>query len=166
VNDLTLWNELTRREQRIMIKLFGGGSPNGDGPIETVNLLRLGLIHRERINLGWPRTIHCCIQSATRGPSGGSDGVDPASATARAVKSGQMPAVWRHMESLPVEAGKSIGNRLRHLTVVSRGRLSPRTLSTVEHHSGTYRCWPETGNSGRLRGTSRPNADVEVRART
>jgi hypothetical protein len=27
-----------------MIKLFGGGSPNGDGPIETVNLLRLGLI--------------------------------------------------------------------------------------------------------------------------
>jgi hypothetical protein len=127
VNDLTLWNELTRREQRIMIKLFGGGSPNGDGPIETVNLLRLGLIHRERINLGWPRTIHCCIQSATRGPSGGSDGVDPASATARAVKSEQMPAVWRHMESLPVEAGKSIGNRLRHLTVVSRGRLSPRT---------------------------------------
>lgn len=44
MNDLTLWNELTRREQRIMIKLFGGGSPNGDGPIETVNLLRLGLI--------------------------------------------------------------------------------------------------------------------------
>ena len=25
MNDLTLWNELTRREQRIMIKLFGGG---------------------------------------------------------------------------------------------------------------------------------------------
>ena len=44
MNDLTLWNELTRREQRIMIKLFGGGSANGDGPIETVNLMRLGLI--------------------------------------------------------------------------------------------------------------------------
>jgi hypothetical protein len=44
VNDLTLWDELTRREQRIMIKLFGGGSLNGDAPIETVNLMRLGLI--------------------------------------------------------------------------------------------------------------------------
>jgi len=27
-----------------MIKLFGGGSPLGDGPIETANLARLGLI--------------------------------------------------------------------------------------------------------------------------
>ena len=27
-----------------MIKLFGGGSPHGDGPIETANLTRLGLI--------------------------------------------------------------------------------------------------------------------------
>ena len=44
MNDLALWNELTRREQRIMIKLFGGGSPLGDGPIETANLTRLGLI--------------------------------------------------------------------------------------------------------------------------
>jgi hypothetical protein len=44
VNDLALWNELTRREQRILIKLFGGGSRHGDGPIETVNLMRLGLI--------------------------------------------------------------------------------------------------------------------------
>ena len=45
MNDLALWNELTRREQRIMIKLFGGGeSSHGDGPLETVNLTRLGLI--------------------------------------------------------------------------------------------------------------------------
>lgn len=44
MNGLALWNELTRREQRIMIKLFGGGSPLGDGPIETANLARLGLI--------------------------------------------------------------------------------------------------------------------------
>ena len=44
MNDLALWNELTRREQRIMIKLFGGGSSHGGGPIETVNLTRLGLI--------------------------------------------------------------------------------------------------------------------------
>jgi hypothetical protein len=27
-----------------MIKLLGGGSSHGDGPIETVNLTRLGLI--------------------------------------------------------------------------------------------------------------------------
>jgi hypothetical protein len=27
-----------------MIKLFGGGSPNADGPIDTLNLMRLGLI--------------------------------------------------------------------------------------------------------------------------
>ncbi|MGM4986915.1 hypothetical protein [Tardiphaga sp. 841_E9_N1_2] len=44
INDLILWNELTRREQRIMNKLFGGGSAYGDGPIETVNLMRLDLI--------------------------------------------------------------------------------------------------------------------------
>jgi hypothetical protein len=44
VNDLALWNELTRREQRIIIKLFGGGSPLGDGQVDTVNLMRLGLI--------------------------------------------------------------------------------------------------------------------------
>ncbi|MFB9267296.1 hypothetical protein ACFFWD_29760 [Bradyrhizobium erythrophlei] len=42
--DLTLWNKLTRREQRIIIKPFGGGSSHGDSLIETVNLMRLGLI--------------------------------------------------------------------------------------------------------------------------
>lgn len=44
VPDLTLWNKLTRREQRIVVKLFGGGSTHGDSLIETVNLMRLGLI--------------------------------------------------------------------------------------------------------------------------
>ncbi|MET4804753.1 hypothetical protein ABIA96_007363 [Bradyrhizobium sp. LB11.1] len=42
--DLTLWNKLTRREQRIIIKLFGGGSSHGDSLSETANLMRLGLI--------------------------------------------------------------------------------------------------------------------------
>jgi hypothetical protein len=42
--DLSIWNKLTRREQRIVIKLFGGGSLHGDSPIETGNLMRLGLI--------------------------------------------------------------------------------------------------------------------------
>ena len=44
MNDLALWNELTRREQRIMIKLLGGGSSHGDGRIEAASLTRLGLI--------------------------------------------------------------------------------------------------------------------------
>jgi hypothetical protein len=35
---------LTRREQRIVVKLFGGGSTHGDRPDETVNLMQLGLI--------------------------------------------------------------------------------------------------------------------------
>ncbi|MFK4719388.1 hypothetical protein ABIE89_000488 [Bradyrhizobium niftali] len=42
--DLTLWNKLTRREQRIVIKLFGGGSTQGDSLIETANLMQLGLV--------------------------------------------------------------------------------------------------------------------------
>lgn len=42
--DLTLWNKLTRREQRIVIKLFGGGSTHGDSLMETVNLRQLCLI--------------------------------------------------------------------------------------------------------------------------
>lgn len=42
--DLTLWNKLTRREQRIVIKLFGGGSTHGDSLNETANLMRLGLV--------------------------------------------------------------------------------------------------------------------------
>lgn len=41
---LTLWNSITRREQRIIIKLFGGGSLHGDSMKETVNLMRLGLV--------------------------------------------------------------------------------------------------------------------------
>ncbi|MCC8940210.1 hypothetical protein H8A99_28050 [Bradyrhizobium sp. Arg68] len=41
---LTLWNNMTRREQRIIIKLFGGGSLHGDSMNETINLMRLGLI--------------------------------------------------------------------------------------------------------------------------
>jgi hypothetical protein len=44
VPDLTPWNRLTRREQRIVIKLFGGGSTHGDRMIGTVNLMRPGLI--------------------------------------------------------------------------------------------------------------------------
>ena len=41
---MKLWNRLTRREQRIVVKLFGGGSTHNDSPNETVNLAQLGLI--------------------------------------------------------------------------------------------------------------------------
>lgn len=44
VPDLKLWNKLTRREQRIVVKLFGGGSTHSDSPNETDNLIQLGLI--------------------------------------------------------------------------------------------------------------------------
>lgn len=45
--DLNLWNRLTRREQRIVVKLFGGGSTYNDGPNETINLMHLGLISED-----------------------------------------------------------------------------------------------------------------------
>jgi hypothetical protein len=45
VHDLTFWNELTRKEQRIIIKLYGGGSTRGNSSVETVKLMRLGLIY-------------------------------------------------------------------------------------------------------------------------
>jgi hypothetical protein len=32
------WNELTRRQQRILIKLFGGGSLRGDDSVERQTL--------------------------------------------------------------------------------------------------------------------------------
>jgi hypothetical protein len=38
------WNELTRRQQRTVIKLFGGGSIRGDDGVETADLLRRGLV--------------------------------------------------------------------------------------------------------------------------
>jgi hypothetical protein len=44
VDDLAAWNELSRREQRLLIKLFGGGSVTREGMEETANLRRLGLI--------------------------------------------------------------------------------------------------------------------------
>ena len=50
MNDLAVWNELTRREQRILIKLFGGGSVSRESQEETANLRRLGLITDAGLN--------------------------------------------------------------------------------------------------------------------
>jgi hypothetical protein len=41
---LPQWNELTRSEQRILIKLFGGGSLRSNDPSETAELRSEGLI--------------------------------------------------------------------------------------------------------------------------
>jgi hypothetical protein len=41
---LPQWNELTRSEQRILIKLFGGGSLRDNDPSETAELRAEGLI--------------------------------------------------------------------------------------------------------------------------
>ena len=40
------WNELTRRQQRTVIKLFGGGSIRGDDGVETAELIHRGLVTR------------------------------------------------------------------------------------------------------------------------
>ena len=40
------WNELTRRQQRILIKLFGGGSLRGYDSVETADLIQRGLVTR------------------------------------------------------------------------------------------------------------------------
>jgi hypothetical protein len=41
---LPQWNELTHSEQRILIKLFGGGSLRVNDPTETAKLRSDGLI--------------------------------------------------------------------------------------------------------------------------
>ncbi len=45
MDDLATWNELSRREQRILIKLFGGGSLSGETQEDTADLRQLGLIN-------------------------------------------------------------------------------------------------------------------------
>jgi hypothetical protein len=39
MSSLTVWMKLTRPEQRVVIKLFGGGSLRGV-PVETIEVLR------------------------------------------------------------------------------------------------------------------------------
>jgi hypothetical protein len=41
---LPRWDELTRAEQRILIKLFGGGTLRANDPTETAELRADGLI--------------------------------------------------------------------------------------------------------------------------
>ena len=76
VDDLLRWNELSRREQRILIKLFAGGSLRGEDPIDAADLMRLGLVtetgltraglaafvaafksQRDARGSGWPATV-------------------------------------------------------------------------------------------------------------
>ncbi len=52
MDHLSVWNELSRKEQRILIKLFGGGSVRSDLPIATANLVQLGFINEGRLSSG------------------------------------------------------------------------------------------------------------------
>jgi hypothetical protein len=47
------WDELTRSEQRLLIRLFGGGSLRNQNAADIEGLLRHGLVDEER-NLSMP----------------------------------------------------------------------------------------------------------------
>jgi len=48
-----LWDELTRSEQRLLIRLFGGGSLRNQNPVDVESLCRWGLVDAEQ-NLSVP----------------------------------------------------------------------------------------------------------------
>jgi hypothetical protein len=48
-----LWDELTRSEQRLLIRLFGGGSLRNQNPEDVEGLCRRGLVDDEQ-NLSVP----------------------------------------------------------------------------------------------------------------
>ena len=48
-----LWDELTRSEQRLLIRLFGGGSLRNQNPEDVEGLSRRGLVDDEQ-NLSVP----------------------------------------------------------------------------------------------------------------
>jgi hypothetical protein len=48
-----LWDELTRSEQRLLIRLFGGGSLRNQNPEAVEGLCRRGLVDEEQ-NLSVP----------------------------------------------------------------------------------------------------------------
>lgn len=66
MSDLTLWNKLTRREQRLAIELFGGGSTHADGLVETVNLMPLDLVSENGLTSAGLGIFVAAFQSATR----------------------------------------------------------------------------------------------------
>ena len=57
------WNELTRRQQRTVIKLFGGGSIRGDDGVETADLIRRGLVTRNGLTSSGLEVFKAALKS-------------------------------------------------------------------------------------------------------
>jgi len=57
------WNELTRRQQRILIKLFGGGSFRGDDSVETADLIQRGLVTRNGLTTSGLEVFKAALKS-------------------------------------------------------------------------------------------------------
>jgi hypothetical protein len=57
------WNELTRRQQRILIKLFGGGSLRGDDSVETADLIQRGLVTRNGLTTSGLEVFKAALKS-------------------------------------------------------------------------------------------------------
>ena len=57
------WNELTRRQQRILIKLFGGGSLRGDASVETADLIQRGLVTRNGLTTSGLEVFKAALKS-------------------------------------------------------------------------------------------------------
>ena len=57
------WNELTRRQQRILIKLFGGGSLRGDDSVETADLMQRGLVTRNGLTTSGFEVFKAALKS-------------------------------------------------------------------------------------------------------
>jgi hypothetical protein len=57
------WNELTRCQQRILIKLFGGGSLRGDDSVETADLIQRGLVTRNGLTASGLEVFKAALKS-------------------------------------------------------------------------------------------------------
>jgi hypothetical protein len=57
------WNELTRRQQRTVIKLFGGGSIRGDDGVETAELIHRGLVTRNGLTRSGLEVFKAALKS-------------------------------------------------------------------------------------------------------
>jgi hypothetical protein len=60
------WNELTRGQQRILIKLFGGGSLRGDDSLEAEDLIQRGLVTRSGLTPSGLKVFGAALTSYDR----------------------------------------------------------------------------------------------------
>lgn len=60
--DLSLWFELSRAEQRVLTKLFGGGTLRADDPIKLVRLRAHGLINDQGLTVAGLRLFLAALR--------------------------------------------------------------------------------------------------------